>query len=292
MLINETYFIMRKVIGKGTYGKILLVENKLNSQLYALKSIDKYYLCMTSSTHFIIAEKTILQELNHPFIIKMHSSFKNKEKLFLLFDYFNGGDLFFHIHRSGKIFNECEAKFIAAQLFLALSYLGENRVLYRDLKPENIIFDSEGYIRLIDFGFAKKIKEGESRKSVVGTDEYQAPEVIQGRSYSHCIDWWSFGLIIYEMLIGVSAFYSEDKGEMYNNILREQPKFVNIKGEKVEISTECKNLIEGLLRKNQNERLTSSQILTHPWFKDINFDLLYKKELVAPFIPAVVRLII
>jgi serine/threonine protein kinase len=170
--MDESQFSFIKVIGKGTYGKIILVRSKYNGMLYALKSIDKSYLTRTHTVHLIISEKYVLTEISHPFIIKLYSKSKNDNKLFMLFDYYNGGDLFFHLHRKVKIYSENEAKFIAAQLLLVLEYLHSKRILYRDLKPENIIFDHEGYIRLIDFGFAQKIKENEMKKTACGTDEY------------------------------------------------------------------------------------------------------------------------
>ena len=197
---------MIKVIGRGTYGKVLLVKNKLDNSIYALKILNKANILKSDNIECLKSEKDILLNIVNPFIVKLHYTFQNDEKIFMAFDYHNGGELFFHLQRF-NYFTESMSKFYAAELYCALTYLHKNKIVYRDLKPENVILDLQGHIKLIDFGLATKIKPDKFNcSSFCGTVEYIPPEVLQGKSYSFNFDWWGFGILIYEMLFGEVKF--------------------------------------------------------------------------------------
>lgn len=169
---NINNYIPIKTIGKGYFGKVLLVKSRLDSNFYALKILKKTYIIKSKSVEHIISEKCILQKLDHPFIIKMFSTFKSEDKLFMLFEYVNGGEIFYHLQNRKRFSEDC-VKFFAAQLFLVLNYLHENSIIYRDLKPENILLDRNGNIKLIDFGLAKdKFNSEKLLKTICGTSEY------------------------------------------------------------------------------------------------------------------------
>jgi tRNA A-37 threonylcarbamoyl transferase component Bud32 len=169
---NINNYIPIKTIGKGYFGKVLLVKSRIDSNFYALKIIKKANLIKSKSVDHIKSEKCILQKTDHPFIIKMYSTFKTEDKLFMLFEYINGGEIFYHLQRRRRFSEDC-VKFFAAQLYLVLNYLHKNSIIYRDLKPENILLDRNGNIKLIDFGLAKdKFNPEKLLKTVCGTSEY------------------------------------------------------------------------------------------------------------------------
>jgi tRNA A-37 threonylcarbamoyl transferase component Bud32 len=169
---NIKNYTFLKVIGKGNFGKVCLVKSNIDGEFYAIKEIKKDFLIQSKTIANIMTEKRIMENINHPFIIKLNSCFKNEEKLYFVFDYCNGGELFFHLQKK-RFFQEKVVKFIAAELYLALKYLHSNGIIYRDIKPENIILDKNGDIRLIDFGLAKdKFKPGDLTKTACGTSEY------------------------------------------------------------------------------------------------------------------------
>jgi len=204
-----------KVIGKGTFGKVILCRNKQDGQLLALKCIKKQSIIKNKNIENIKNEKKILENLDNPFIIKLWFTFQNKEKIFMAFDYYNGGELFFHLQKHRR-FSETLTKFYAAEIYIALKYLHSKKIVYRDLKPENIILDKQGHIKLIDFGLAKsRVTESNPTSTICGTNEYIPPEVILGNSYSYTFDWWGFGNILYEMMFGYPAFNDKNKASLF-----------------------------------------------------------------------------
>jgi len=227
-------------------------------------------------------EKKILENIDHPFIIKLRFTFQNKDKIFMAFDYYNGGELFFHLQRHRR-FSENLTRFYAAEIYLALKHLHSLNILYRDLKPENIILDKFGHIKLIDFGLAKKSKKSSDLTSTVcGTNEYIPPEVICGKKYSFNFDWWGFGNILYEMLFGYPAFTDESKTALFKKIVSKEPSY---KGAK--LSDEASDLLKSLLNKDPEKRIKPDQIKNHPWFKGINFDDIANLKTIPPFIPKI-----
>ena len=278
--INQFQFI--KVIGKGTFGKVILAKNKDDNELYALKCVKKDYIIKTKNLENIKNEKAILEKLDNPFIIKLHFTFQNNEKIFFAFSYCNGGELFFHLSKNRR-FKEDYVKIYAAEIYIALKYLHEKNIIYRDLKPENIILDKNGHIKLIDFGLAKSnISANNLTSSICGTKEYIPPEVISGAKYSYNFDWWGFGVILYELMYGYPPFVDQTKSVLFKKIKESEPNY-----DAVKISNEAKDLIQNLLQKDLHKRLKPDKIPYHEWFSGLNFDEVRDLKVKAPFIPKI-----
>lgn len=276
-------FDLLNLVGKGSFGKVMQVRKKDNGKIYAMKVLDKKHILEHNEVEHTLAEKNILQQLHHPFLVNLHFSFQTEDKLYFILDYINGGELFFHLQRE-KRFSEERVIFYGAEILLALEHLHTNGIIYRDLKPENLLITNEGHIVLTDFGLCKEgIKSDEDRTGTFcGTPEYLAPEVLKGKGYGKAVDWWSFGSLLYEMLTGLPPFYSQDVQEMYRKIMTEKLKFPPTMNEN------ARGLLEGLLQRDIGERLTdASKIKQHPFFTGINWEKLYKKEIKPSFIPNV-----
>jgi protein-serine/threonine kinase len=275
-------FDIQKVIGRGTFGKVVLVRNKMDNKLLALKCIKKAQILKNKNIENIKNEKKILENLSHPFIIKLHYTFQNKDKIFMAFDYYNGGELFFHLQKHRR-FSENLTRFYAAEIYLALRYLHKEKIVYRDLKPENIILEKNGHIKLIDFGLAKgNITAGNLTSTICGTNEYIPPEVICGKKYGFNFDWWGFGNILYEMLFGYPAFSDQNKTNLFKKIVYSEPTF---KG--ANLSSDALDLIKCLLKKDPKERIKPEDIPSHPWFKGINFEEILSLKTIPPFKPKI-----
>lgn len=201
IMIEDFEFI--KVIGKGHFGKVSQVRFKPDGNIYALKSLKKEKLIEAKDLEHTKLERKILANLNHPFIIKLKYAFQNLKKLYLVMEYHNGGELFYHM-KSKDTLTEEEAKFYISQIVLVIEFLHTKKIIYRDLKPENIILDRLGYIKLTDFGLAKDEVNSESvAETLCGTRDYLAPEIVKGEKYGKSVDIWSMGVLLYEMLFGV-----------------------------------------------------------------------------------------
>jgi len=198
--------------------------------------------------------------------------------------FLSGGELFQHLKKR-RIFEEDKVRFYATQIALALEHLHSFGIVYRDLKPENIMMDEDGYLKLADFGMAKHLKEGEKTMSFCGTPEYLAPEVIIGEGHNRVVDWWSFGILLFEMLCGIPPFYNENVDRMYELIKLAEVRFPK----KIKVSSEAQDLITKLLDKNPNTRLGAKDGLKefkkHSFFSKIDFDLILQKKINAPFKP-------
>jgi len=278
--ITQFHFI--KVIGKGTFGKVILAKNKLNGELFALKCVKKEYIIKTKNIENLKNEKKLLEHVSHPFIIKLHFTFQNVEKIFFAFSYYNGGELFFHLSKH-KRFPESYVKFYAAEIYLAINYLHSKNIIYRDLKPENIILDKLGHIKLIDFGLAKgNISKSKLTSSICGTNEYIPPEVISGMSYNFNFDWWGLGIIIYELLYGYPPFTDQNKSGLFKKIMHNEPNY-----DVQKISPEAKDLMKLLLNKDLKNRINPEDVPQHPWFKEINFNDILAQKSSPPFIPKI-----
>jgi len=199
--INIDSFETIAVIGRGTFGKVLLVKAKESTTMYAMKQIRKDLIVQMHQVDHIQSEREILGNLEFPFIIKMHYAFQTKKKLFFVFNYVKGGELFHHLSKC-QYFDEERARFYSAELLVTLEYLHSKNVVYRDIKPENILLDDTGNIILTDFGLSKRLPLKSRTNSLCGTAEYMAPEIIKGESYGHSVDYWALGILIFEMLTG------------------------------------------------------------------------------------------
>ena len=192
-----------KVIGKGYFGKVSQVKYKEDQNIFALKTLKKNKLKEAKQIQHTKTERKILEFVNHPFIVSLKFAFQSETKLYLVMDYYNGGELFYHL-RKNKRFNEEQSKFYLAQIILAIEFLHKHKVIYRDIKPENIILDNKGYIKLTDFGLAKEdVNDEVGTQTFCGTPEYLAPEIIRGDKYGKSVDIWCMGILLYEMLFGL-----------------------------------------------------------------------------------------
>merc|ERR1711991_1241505 len=221
-------FILLKVIGRGSFGKVLQVKKKDTEKIYAMKILKKSGVVHQNQVEHTKAERKILQVIQHPFLMKLRFAFQTKYKLYIVIDFYKGGELFFHLKRKNK-FSETEARFIIAETVLALGHLHKNDVFYRDLKPENILLDDKGHICLTDFGLSKIFDEMESKEAntFCGTPEYLAPEIIERKYYTKAIDWWSLGILLYELVVGYPPFYpkflSSEATDLMNRLIERNP---------------------------------------------------------------------
>nr|XP_015103047.1 ribosomal protein S6 kinase alpha-2 [Vicugna pacos] len=287
---DPSQFELLKVLGQGSYGKVFLVRKVKGSdagQLYAMKVLKKATLKVRDRVRSKM-ERDILAEVNHPFIVKLHYAFQTEGKLYLILDFLRGGDLFTRLSKE-VMFTEEDVKFYLAELALALDHLHGLGIIYRDLKPENILLDEEGHIKITDFGLSKEAIDHDKRAySFCGTIEYMAPEVVNRRGHTQSADWWSFGVLMFEMLTGSLPFQGKDRKETMALILKAKlgmPQF---------LSTEAQSLLRALFKRNPCNRLGAGidgveEIKRHPFFITIDWNKLYRKEIKPPFKPAVGR---
>lgn len=277
-------FELIKVLGKGAFGKVILAQKLDNKKLYAIKILKKKDILAQDQLEHTKAEKAILQHVNHPFVVGLEYAFQTPEKVYFVLEFMSGGELFQHL-RSFRRFQEDHAKFYAACITLGLGHLHNKDYIYRDLKLENLLLDSEGFAKLTDFGLAKHIKADEKATTFCGTPEYLAPEVILSRGHNRPADWWSLGILIYEMCYGVPPFYTSNQQAMYKRIVKEEVTF----REGVPASAELKDIITQLLQKDPKKRLgargDSLEVLAHPWLASIDVSKLMAKKLKPPFVP-------
>ncbi|XP_023668873.1 serine/threonine-protein kinase Sgk1-like [Paramormyrops kingsleyae] len=284
--IKPSDFDYLKIIGKGSFGKVLLARHKESAKYYAVKVLQKKIVLKKKEQRHIMAERSVLlKNVQHPFLVGLHYSFQTADKLYFVLDYVNGGELFYHLQRE-RVFLEPRARFYVAEMASALGYLHSLHIVYRDLKPENILLDSEGHIVLTDFGLCKEgLPPNGTTTTFCGTPEYLAPEVLQKQAYDHTVDWWCLGCVLYEMLYGLPPFYSRNMAEMYNNILHKSLVL------KPNVSNAGREMLEGLLQKERARRLGARQdfmeLKAHPFFSPINWDDLLAKKVKPPFVPAV-----
>ncbi|XP_031210918.1 ribosomal protein S6 kinase alpha-2 isoform X2 [Mastomys coucha] len=287
---DPSQFELLKVLGQGSYGKVFLVRKVTGSdagQLYAMKVLKKATLKVRDRVRSKM-ERDILAEVNHPFIVKLHYAFQTEGKLYLILDFLRGGDLFTRLSKE-VMFTEEDVKFYLAELALALDHLHSLGIIYRDLKPENILLDEEGHIKITDFGLSKEAIDHDKRAySFCGTIEYMAPEVVNRRGHTQSADWWSFGVLMFEMLTGSLPFQGKDRKETMALILKAKlgmPQF---------LSAEAQSLLRALFKRNPCNRLGAGvdgveEIKRHPFFVTIDWNKLYRKEIKPPFKPAVGR---
>jgi len=278
-------FELITVIGKGSFGKVMQVRKRDTSRIYALKTIRKQYIVERNEITHTLAERLVLARVNNPFIVPLKFSFQSEQKLYLVLAFVNGGELFHHLQREQR-FNEERSRFYSAELLLALEHLHDLDVVYRDLKPENILLDYTGHIALCDFGLCKlNMKDNDMTNTFCGTPEYLAPEILKNEGYNKTIDWWTLGVLLYEMLAGIPPFYDEHTDQMYHKILYNPLVFGD------DISPLARDILSKLLNRDPNQRLGyngADEIKRHPFFaKNIDFQKLWQKKIQPPFKPSV-----
>ncbi|KAF8164990.1 kinase-like domain-containing protein [Crassisporium funariophilum] len=281
-------FEFLKLIGRGTFGKVFQVRKKDTKRIYAMKVLSKKEIVAKKEVAHTIGERKILQRsLESPFLVGLKFSFQTDTDLYLVTDFKSGGELFWHLQRETR-FTEERAKFYIAELILALEHLHKYNIVYRDLKPENILLDATGHVALCDFGLSKAdLRPDELTTTFCGTTEYLAPEILlDEHGYSKIVDFWSLGVLLFEMCCGWSPFYAEDTQQMYKNIC-----FGKIRFPKGVINDDGKQFVKGLLNRNPKHRLgaqrDAAELKEHPFFKNIDWVALSLKQVTPPFKPVV-----
>ena len=276
-------FQIIKLLGKGAFGKVLLVYNEELKKYFAMKTLRKDYIKKNQQTKHTKEERKILEKIDYPFISKLYYAFQNEKKLFMITEYMPGGEMFYHLHMNDH-FNENKARFYIAEIVLAIDHLHKNNILYRDLKPENILLDELGHIKLTDFGLSKIMNNIEKDKTytVCGTPIYVAPEVLTGQGYNKLVDWWSVGVLLYEFLAGYSP-YREARTKIDIKIYKK-----NLEQDPL-ISDTAFDLIKKLCTFDVSKRIGKNfeDIKNHEFFKDIDWIKLEKKEITPPYKPKI-----
>ncbi|KAJ5625883.1 hypothetical protein N7510_002192 [Penicillium lagena] len=286
--VGPNDFQIFKLIGKGTFGQVYQVKKKDTQRIYAMKVLSKKVIIQKKEVAHTLGERNILVRTamaSSPFIVGLKFSFQTPTDLYLVTDYMSGGELFWHLQREGR-FQEARAKFYIAELILALQHLHDYDIVYRDLKPENILLDANGHIALCDFGLSKaNLTQNDTTNTFCGTTEYLAPEVLlDEQGYTKMVDFWSLGVLVFEMCCGWSPFYAEDTQQMYKNIA-----FGKVRFPRDALSTEGRNFVKGLLNRNPKHRLGANgdakELMAHPFFHDIDWEALCRKQVIPPFKP-------
>ena len=283
--INKNYFSFHYVIGRGGFGKVWKVSYKKTNTVYALKEMSKVKIIDRKSEKSIISERSLLSRLHHPFLVNMIYSFQDYDYLYLVMDYLSGGDLRYHICRN-RTFTEMETKFFMACIILGLEYIHSNNIIHRDIKPENLVCDEKGYIHITDFGVAKKHHKNNGEETS-GTPGYMAPEVLCGKNHSYPVDYFALGVIGYEFMLGERPYLGKGRKEIKQAVLAKQ---VQIKSHEIPYgwTFEAADFINKLIQRKVSNRLGSNgiqDIKAHPWFAGFNWDDLYNKKMMSPFVP-------
>uniref|UniRef100_A0A8C0BI89 Protein kinase C n=1 Tax=Buteo japonicus TaxID=224669 RepID=A0A8C0BI89_9AVES len=280
---NIDSFVFHKVLGKGSFGKVLLAELKGKNEFFAIKALKKDVVLIDDDVECTMVEKRVLAlAWENPFLTHLYCTFQTKDHLFFVMEFLNGGDLMFHIQDKGR-FDLYRATFYGAEILCGLQFLHSKGIIYRDLKLDNVMLDKEGHIKIADFGMCKENVAGENKASTFcGTPDYIAPEILQGLRYTFSVDWWSFGVLLYEMLIGQSPFHGDDEDELFESIRVDTPHYPRW------ITKESKDILEKLFERDPTRRLgVTGNIRDHPFFKTINWTALEKREVDPPFRPKV-----
>lgn len=288
-------FTLLRVIGRGSYAKVLMVELKRTSRIYAMKVIKKTLVTDDEDIDWVQTEKHVFETAsNHPFLVGLHSCFQTPSRLFFVIEFVRGGDLMFHMQRQRRLHEE-HARFYSAEICLALNFLHERGIIYRDLKLDNVLLDHEGHIKLTDYGMCKEgIRPGDTTSTFCGTPNYIAPEILQGAEYSFSVDWWALGVLLYEMLAGKSPFDivgSSDNPDFNTEdflfqVILERP--IRIPRS---LSVRAASILRGFLNKNPTDRLGChpeqgfSNIVSHAFFRTINWELLEQRQVQPPYKP-------
>ncbi|KAL5329921.1 hypothetical protein ACEPPN_003441 [Leptodophora sp. 'Broadleaf-Isolate-01'] len=286
--IGLDHFNFLAVLGKGNFGKVMLAETKATKQLYAIKVLKKEFIIENDEVESTRSEKRVFliaNKENHPFLLNLHACFQTETRVYFVMEYISGGDLMLHIQRGQ--FGTKRAQFYAAEVCLALKYFHENGVIYRDLKLDNIMLTLDGHIKVADYGLCKEdMWYGSTTSTFCGTPEFMAPEILLDKKYGRAVDWWAFGVLIYQMLLQQSPFRGEDEDEIYDAILADEPLYP------IHMPRDSVSILQKLLTREPDQRLGSGptdaqEIMSQPFFRNINWDDVYHKRIQPPFQPQI-----
>ncbi|GAQ89371.1 serine/threonine protein kinase [Klebsormidium nitens] len=287
-------FRLHKVVGQGAFGVVhLCTRRRRPNKLYALKSMDKKDLLARNETEQALAEKEALLALSgHPFIVKTYKTFQDQMRLYFVMEFVAGGDLFDQLERRRRL-TEDETRFYGAEIAVALEYMHSKNFLYRDLKIENVMLDASGHVKLTDLGFSRRSLPGERRHTFVGTPDYLAPEIVNGKGHGRAVDFWAFGVLLFELIAGVPPFFGDSQKELYKRIVEGDFRFPPPKSAADPPFTKmARDLIQGLLEVDPGRRLGSGprgwgDVKAHPWFAGVAWDAVAKRGLQPPLVPPV-----
>ena len=286
--IGLDHFNFLAVLGKGNFGKVMLAETKATKQLYAIKVLKKEFIIENDEVESTKSERDVFIIANrarHPFLLSLHACFQTETRVYFVMEYISGGDLMWHIQRGQ--FGTKRAQFYAAEVCLALKYFHENGVVYRDLKLDNILLTTDGHIKIADYGLCKKdMYYGSSTSTFCGTPEFMAPEILLDKKYGRAVDWWAFGVLIYQMLLQQSPFRGEDEDEIYDAILADEPLYP------IHMPRDSVSILQKLLTREPEQRLGSGptdaqEIMSHAFFRSVDWDDIQNKRLPTPFTPQI-----
>jgi len=275
-------FEILKVIGEGSFGRVYKGRKKDSGEVIALKVMKKQYLINNNQVKYAVSEAAIMKDLDHPYIMKLVFSFQTPSNLYMAVEYCENGDLA-EILDQHSLLDEEVAKFLVAELILGMKYMHEKGVIFRDLKPENILIDSEGHIRLADFGLAKQDQKAVGKRdfkasSFCGSPAYLAPEMLKKQGVSKSGDVYQVGVVLYEMMVGIPPFYNDNMKILYENIEKGKLKLPKY------LSNEARKIILKMLNRDPKKRPTLEQLVKDPFFADIDWELLANKKLQPPVV--------
>ncbi|KAG0309659.1 hypothetical protein BGZ98_009979 [Dissophora globulifera] len=286
-------FKMIRVLGRGCMGKVLLVRENKSSKLFALKAISKEWVILQREIEHTKSERNILANvarISHPFLIKLRHSFQSDAQLFMVLDYYPGGDIATQLAKWHR-FEPERCLFYATEIVLGIEELHRQGIVYRDLKPENILLALDGHIVLTDFGLSKQFPTfsasspflpEDKTNTFCGTAEYLAPEILRAAEYSYAVDWWSLGTLLFEMLAGITPFWAENHAHMYQRVLEDELEFP------LDIDPIAADFLSKLLERDPDYRLGSNgaqEVKAHPYFMSIDWDIAIQRKLECPYIP-------
>ncbi|PWN28047.1 kinase-like protein, partial [Jaminaea rosea] len=303
-------FCVIGTLGTGTFGRVLLVRDRLHDRLFALKCLNKSHLLRMRQVEHVTSERDILLHTKHPFIVGLHATYQDSRCIYLLMDFVVGGEVFTYLRRAKRFPLEV-AKFYLASIVLVLAHLHGSDIVYRDLKPENILLDQQGYVKVTDFGFAKQLgggsdtnttkngahssRDGNANRTftLCGTPDFLSPESVRGTGHGKASDWWQLGVLAFELLVGYPPFCGTTPYSTYENILAASPETIPfpesgpLAGEG---GASARDLIRSLLTPDLTKRLGNlaggaQDIMRHPFFRGVDWDALLRREVRAPIVP-------
>jgi len=282
--LDDFHFI--SVLGRGSFGKVMLAEEKSSKKLFAIKMLKKQYIVEKEEVNSMMAEKSVfltVSSINHPFLVNLHSCFTSASRIYFVMEYAQGGDLIYHVRQNN--FTPHRAKFYLCEVLLALEYLHKKNIIYRDLKLDNILLTVDGHIKITDYGLCKENMDvSTTTTTFCGTPEFMAPELLKGHPYTRAVDWWTYGILTYEMLVRGAPFKGNDDEELFRNIIEQQPFYPQSMGR------DAINLTSSLLMKDPRRRLGASQadaqeVKNHAYFRNIDWQAMLEKRVPVPYQP-------